>query len=138
MNKELANVVVEQLTAWNVPAAVAPLGLHSSAVRVRLGAGREALWDADGAAGLSAQVLRDGVLVGYLPELPDSAGLPAGHTAWLIATADYDLSPPGRPDLVRPVEPAVVGVAVRPAAAACYGPSARGECDRDRGGGAPA
>lgn len=114
MNRDMAASVVQQLTAWNVPATVAPIGLHSAAVRVRLGGGREALWDADAAAGLDAQVLRDGVLVGYVAALPDSAGLSSGHTAWLIATADYDLSPRGRPDLVRPAVPAAVVVAVRP------------------------
>lgn len=114
MDKDKATSVVAQLTAWNVPATVAPTGLQSAAVRVRLGGGREALWDADGTAGLDAQVLRDGVLVGYVAELPDSAALASGHTAWLIATADYDLSPRGRPDLVRPALPASAGVAVRP------------------------
>ena len=107
MDKDKAALVVDQLTAWNVPATVVPVGMHSAAVRVRLGGGREALWDADGAAGLDAQVLRDGVLVGYVAELPDSAALPAPHQAWLIATADYDLTPRRRPDLVRPAVPPV-------------------------------
>ncbi len=99
MDRNKAQLVVDQLTAWNVPAAVAPIGQYSAAVRVRLGAGREALWDAHGAAGLDAQVLRDGVLVGFVTELPDSAALPAGHTAWLIATADYDLGPRRREEV---------------------------------------
>lgn len=107
MDKDVAVLVVDQLTAWNIPATVVPIGQYSAAVRVRLGGGREALWDADGAAGLDAQVLRDGVLVGYVAELPDSAALPAAHQAWLIATADYDLTPRRRPDLVRPAVPAV-------------------------------
>lgn len=107
MDKDKAALVVDQLTAWNVPATVVPIGMHSAAVRVRLGGGREALWDADGTAGLDAQVLRDGVLVGYVAELPDSAALPAAHQAWLIATADYDLTPRRWPDLIRPAGPAV-------------------------------
>lgn len=105
MDKDKAALVVAQLTAWNVPATVVPIGMHSAAVRVRLGGGREALWDADGTAGPAAQVLRDGVLVGYVAELPDSAALPAAHQAWLIATADYDLTPRRRPDLIRPAVP---------------------------------
>lgn len=105
MDKDKAALVVDQLTAWNVSATVVPIGMHSAAVRVRLGAGREALWDADGAAGLDAQVLRDGVLVGYVAELPDSAVLPAAHQAWLIATADYDLTPRRRPELIRAASP---------------------------------
>ena len=112
MDKDKAAVVVDQLTAWNVPATVVPVGMHSAAVRVRLGGGREALWDAAGTAGLDAQVLRDGVLVGSVAELPGSAALPAGHQAWLIATAHYDLMPHQRPDLVRPAVPPVAAPAV--------------------------
>lgn len=114
MDKDMAARVVDQLVAWNVPASLVPLGLHTAAVRVRLVGGREAVWDADGSAGLAAQVLRDGVLVGYVTELPDSAARPAGHLAWLIGTADYDLSPQRRPDLARPpVRP--TALPVRPA-----------------------
>lgn len=114
MDKSRAGLVVDQLTAWNVPATVVPVGLHSAAVRVRLGGGREALWDADGATGLAAQVLRDGVLVGYVAELAGSGDLPAGHQAWLIATADYDLTPRRRPELMRPAVPPVARPAVGP------------------------
>jgi hypothetical protein len=36
-------------------------------VRVSLPGGREAEWDTDGMAGLEAQVMRDGMLVGFVP-----------------------------------------------------------------------
>lgn len=42
------------------------------------------------------------MLVGWVSELQDSGALPAGHTAWLIATADYGLSPRSGPVLARP------------------------------------
>lgn len=133
MDKDKAALVVDQLVAWNVPARVVPMGMHSAAVRVRLGGGREALWDADGAAGLDAQVLRDGVLVGFLAERPDSSALPAGHQAWLIATADYDLTPRGRPEPARAPGPA----ATRPAAGVARSPRRRLLLDAGlcRGGG---
>lgn len=115
MDKDKAGQVVDQLVAWNVPASLVPLGLYTAAVRVRLAGGREAVWDADGAAGLEAQVLRDGMLVGYVAELPDSAAQPAGHLAWLIGTAEYGLSPRRRPDLARPAVSAVVGPGAAPA-----------------------
>ncbi len=38
-------------------------------VRVTLPGGREAEWDTDGTAGLEAQVMRDGMLVGYVPQI---------------------------------------------------------------------
>lgn len=119
MDKNKAEQVVEQLVAWDVPASLVPLGLHTAAVRVRMSGGREAVWDADGAAGLEAHVLRDGVLVGFVPKLPGSEALAAGHSAWLIATADDDLSAARQHDADPPPRLAVAGPAPRPGAAAC-------------------
>ncbi len=58
-------------------------------VRVVIADGREALWDADGAAGLEAQVLRDGVLVGFVPLIAGSAEFTLEQTVAAIAEADY-------------------------------------------------
>ena len=43
-----------------------------------------------GAAGLEAMILRDGVLVGFVPQVPDSDDLGAVAIADLIADTDYD------------------------------------------------
>jgi hypothetical protein len=102
MDREMASAVAAQLTTWNVPAKMSPVGMFSAAVRVQLGSGREALWDCDAGSGLTAQVLRDGMLVGFVSELPASSGLTAPQAAWLIATADYDLSPWGQLGPARP------------------------------------
>jgi hypothetical protein len=51
------------------------------------------IWDNDGAAGLEAMVLRDGDLVGYVPQVPDSDDLDAKQIAHLIAETDYDAPP---------------------------------------------
>jgi hypothetical protein len=59
-------------------------------VRVVLSDGREALWDVDGAAGLEAQVMRDGMLVGFVPKIVGSETWSVEQTVEAIATAVYD------------------------------------------------
>jgi hypothetical protein len=59
-------------------------------VRVVLSDGREALWDVDGAAGLEAQVMRDGVLVGFVPEIEGSEDYDEAQVIDAIARTDYD------------------------------------------------
>jgi len=52
--------------------------------------GREAIWDTDGTAGLEAQVMRDGVLVGYVPNIAGSEDFDEAQTVDAIARTDYD------------------------------------------------
>ena len=59
-------------------------------VRVTLPGGREAEWDTDGAAGLEAQVMQDGVLVGYVPEIEGSEDFDEAQIVDAIARTDYD------------------------------------------------
>jgi hypothetical protein len=72
-------------------------GVYNVGVRVVIPDGREAIWDNDGAAGLEAMVLRDGVLVGYVPQIADSDDLDAAAIARIIAAADYDAPPAPAP-----------------------------------------
>src|SRR4051812_40909143 len=85
-------------------------GVYNVGVRVVIPDGREAIWDNDGAAGLEAMVLRDGVLVGYVPQIPDSDDFGAEKIAEIIAGTDYDK----RPD--PPAPRAVTTAAARPPA----------------------
>lgn len=71
-------------------AHVAPVGVRRAGVRVVLYDGREALWDTDGAVALEAQVLRDGVLVGFVAAIPGSEDYDEDQTVEAIAGADYD------------------------------------------------
>ncbi len=59
-------------------------------VRVVLGDGREAVWDTDGTAGLEAQVMRDGVLVGFVPQIEGSEDFDEAQVIDAIARTDYD------------------------------------------------
>jgi hypothetical protein len=63
--------------------------LNRVCVRIVLPGGAEALWDADGAAGLEAQVMADGMLVGFVPVIPGSAHFTVAQTIDAIAGARY-------------------------------------------------
>ncbi|HET8970793.1 MAG TPA: hypothetical protein VFN19_07030 [Candidatus Nanopelagicales bacterium] len=84
-----AEAVVAALQARRVFAHVYRGGVARHGVRVQLPDGREALWDTDGAAGLEAQIMRDGVLVGFVPTLAGSESWTTEQTVEAIATADY-------------------------------------------------
>jgi len=78
-------------------------------VRVSLPGGREAEWDTDGTAGLEAQVMRDGMLVGYVPLIEGSEDFDEAQVIDAIARTDYDqpvarqraVAPPPEPTLIR-------------------------------------
>lgn len=91
MQPDQAARIVEILQARRIMAHVQQIGLHKCAVRVVLPGGREAIWDGDAAAGLEAQVLADGMLVGFVPVIAGSEDFDAEQSAHAIATADYGL-----------------------------------------------
>ena len=98
MDETTATDVVERLRARRIFASInRRAGVYNVGVRVVIPDGREAIWDNDGAAGLEAMVLRDGVLVGFVPQIPDSDDLDAATIAELIAATDYDAPPQPRP-----------------------------------------
>ncbi len=78
-------------------------------MRVSLPGGREAEWDTDGTAGLEAQVMRDGMLVGYVPLIEGSEDFDEAQVVDAIARTDYDqpvarqraTAPPPEPALMR-------------------------------------
>ena len=87
--KEETEQVVAGLRARNVFAHVQHIAVNKVGVRVVLPTGAEAIWDADGAAGLEAQVMRDGVLVGFIPVIEGSADFDLDQTIAAIAAAEY-------------------------------------------------
>ncbi len=90
MDEDRARHVVDALRARGIDAAVAKPGVYRFGVRITLGDGREALWDADGTAGLEAEVLRDGDLVGFVPVIEGSDAFDTEQTIDAIARTDYD------------------------------------------------
>ena len=126
MEEPVAEQVVELLRARRIFASVnRRAGVYNVGVRVVIPDGREAIWDNDGAAGLEAMVLRDGMLVGFVPQLPDSDDLDAATIADIIANADYDAPPP--PEKSRP------SAAPTPPATPTAPPPKRGFFGRKRG-----
>src|SRR5689334_6754844 len=90
MDENRARRVVDALRARGVPAHVTRPSAYQCGIRVVLPDGREAIWDTDGTAGLEAQVMRNGVLVGYVPLIDGSENFDEAQTVDAIARTDYD------------------------------------------------
>ena len=85
-----ARRVVDTLRDRGIDAHLARAGVGQYGVRVSLHDGREAEWDTDGTAGLEAQVMRDGMLVGYVPQIDGSEDFDEQQVVDAIARTDYD------------------------------------------------
>src|ERR1700758_557607 len=90
MDEIRARRVVDSLRDRGVNAHLLRGGGGQFGVRVPLPGGREAEWDTDGTAGLEAQVMRDGMLVGYVPRIEGSEDFDESRTVDAIARTDYD------------------------------------------------
>ena len=97
MEEQRAERIVSILRGQNVFAHVKlpHAGITQYGIRVVLPDGREAIWDNDGTAGLEAQIMRNGILVGFVPSIPGSENYGDPEIVEAIATADYD-QPVGR------------------------------------------
>ncbi len=89
MQEDEARRITAALQERGVVARVARPATFRFGIRVPLGDGREALWDVDGAAGLEAQVMRNGMLVGFVPQIRGSEDFDEAQVVEAIATADY-------------------------------------------------
>lgn len=105
MDEQRAQRVVDGLRDHGVHAHLEKSGVYEFGVRVRLPGGREAIWDNDGAAGLEAQVMQDGMLVNYVPVIPGSEHYDEQQTIAAIATTDYDAPLDSRPRAAAPPVP---------------------------------
>jgi hypothetical protein len=82
--------VVDALRERGVNAHVAREGVYQVGVRINLADGREAVWDTDDTPGLEAQVMRNGMLVGFVPVIEGSEDFDLAQTVDAIARTDYD------------------------------------------------
>lgn len=101
MDEQRAQRVVDRLRDRGVDAYVERASTYQFGVRVALPDGRQAVWDTDGTLGLEAQVMRDGMLVGFVPQIQGSEEYDEEQTVLTIAATDYD-KPIARP---RPTPP---------------------------------
>jgi hypothetical protein len=109
MDENRARRVTDALRDRGIDAHLENAGIDIYGVRVRLTRGREAIWGNEGTSSLEAQVLLDGDLVGFIPEIPGSAAFDEAQIVDAIARADYDepegherpQAPPPAPPLTR-------------------------------------
>src|SRR6187397_3637525 len=91
MDENRARKVVDALRDRGIRAHLALASATTKhGIRVDLTDGRQAIWDTDGTAGLEAQVMRDGVLVGFVPNIAGSENFDEAQTVDAIARTDYD------------------------------------------------
>jgi len=85
-----ARRVVDDLRERGVNAHLEKAGVYQFGIRVALGDGRQAVWDTDGTAGLEAQVMRNGMLVGFVPVIEGSDHFDEAQVVDAIVRTDYD------------------------------------------------
>ena len=109
MDENLARRVADALRDRGIDAHLETAGIDIYGVRVVLSGGREAIWGNEGTSSLEAEVLLDGDLVGFIPEIPGSTAFDEAQIVDAIARADYDEpighelpeAPPPAPALTR-------------------------------------
>ena len=109
MDENRARHVVDALRDRGINAHMENAGIDVYGVRVVLDHGREAIWGNEGTTSLAAEVMLDGDLVGFIPEIPGSEAFDDAQVVDAIARADYDepvghelpQAPPAAPPLSR-------------------------------------
>jgi hypothetical protein len=95
MDENRARRVTDALRDRGIAAHLRKSGIDAYSVQVPAGQGREAIWGAEGTTGLEAEILLDGDLVGFVPQIPGSEDFDEAQIVDAIARADYD-QPVGR------------------------------------------
>lgn len=90
MDENRARHVVDALRERGVDAHMITAGVYQFGVRVMLPGGRQAEWDTDDTAGLEAQVMKDGMLVGFVPVIEGSEDFDEQQVIDAILRTDYD------------------------------------------------
>ncbi|MFY9672754.1 MAG: hypothetical protein WAK44_32830 [Trebonia sp.] len=95
MDENRARRVADALRERGIDAHLETAGIDIFGVRVVLSGGREAIWGNEGTSSLEAEVLLDGDLVGFIPEIAGSEAFDEAQIVDAIARADYE-EPIGR------------------------------------------
>ena len=90
MEENKARRVVDALRDRGTNADLARVGVYQFGISIRLPDGREATWDSDDTAELEAQVMRNGMLVGYVPAIEGSDDYTEEQIIDTILRTDYD------------------------------------------------
>lgn len=89
MDENRARRVTDTLRERGIDAHLEKGGVDKYGVRIALGDGRQAVWGMEGTSSLEAEVLLDGDLVGFVPEIPGSGEFTEQQIVDAIARADY-------------------------------------------------
>ena len=89
MDENRARRVTDALRDRGINAHLKKSGIDAYAVQVSVTGGREAVWGSEGTTGLEAEVLLDGDLVGFVPQIPGSEEFDEAQIVDAIARADY-------------------------------------------------
>lgn len=90
MEENEARRITDRLRDRGVDAHMERAGIYQFGVRIALPDGRQAVWDSDGTAGLEAQVMKDGMLVGFVPSIDGSEDFDEDRTIEAMLHTDYD------------------------------------------------
>ena len=90
MDEQRARRVVDALRERGVDARVEKAGVYQFGIAVKVPGARTAVWDSDGTLGLEAQVMRDGMLVGFVPVIEGSEDFDDAQVIDAILRTDYD------------------------------------------------
>jgi len=107
MQENEARRVADALRDRGTDAKMARVGVGQFGVTVRLPDGREAVWDSDGTAALEAQVMRNGMLVGFVPVIEGSEDYTEDQIVDAIVRTDYDKPIATQRPVAPPPEPAL-------------------------------
>jgi hypothetical protein len=90
MDENRARRVADALRQRGIDAHLENAGIDVYGVRIVIGGGREAIWGNEGTKSLEAEVLLDGDLVGFVPEIEGSGDFDEQQIVDAIARTDYD------------------------------------------------
>src|ERR1700677_1031765 len=90
MQENRARKVTDALRDRGINAHMHNEGIDIYGVRVVIGGGREAVWGTEGTTSLEAEVLLDGDLVGFIPEIPGSSDFDDARVPAATPGPDYD------------------------------------------------
>ncbi|MFB8348962.1 hypothetical protein [Streptomyces niveus] len=97
MDSDRAERLTAELRSRGVMAHMVHAGVYEFGIRVVLDDRIEALWDMDGAAGLDAEIVNEGALIGFVPHVPGSEDFTEEQLVNCIATTNYALDTLQRP-----------------------------------------